>query len=179
VLVSHPEVKGRPPGQESGPDANAVITDIRIPGRPTITLDDLPLTIRARTIIDPVSGCWRCCGGYLDPDGYAQFRGRMAHRVVWEHLVGEIPPGHVLDHVQRRGCRWRDCIWIQHLEPVTIAVNNMRSNSASAVNMRKTRCGACGAEYDLLNTIWTGNRRRCRNCETRRAGTRAHLSRAA
>jgi len=55
----------------------------------------------------------------------------------------------------------------------------MRSNNATAVNMRKASCGRCGAEYDLLNTIWIGNRRRCRNCETRRGGAVVDLGRAA
>ena len=179
--MPHPDVKGRPPGQGSGPDAYTVITTTRIPTLITaVTPDDLPKTIQQRTIIDPETGCWRCCLGYLDAAGYAQFRGRMAHRVVWEHLVGPSPPGHVLDHVRRRGCRWCDCIWPGHLEPVTIAVNNARSNSASAVNARKTSCGRCGAEFDLLNTRWTADgRRKCRNCKAQRAARAGDLGRAA
>lgn len=93
MRVSHPDVRGRPlvTSRKGGPNTYT-ITSIRIPALPALTLDDLPPTIRARTVVDPVTGCWRCCGGYLDPDGYAQFRGRMAHRVVWEHLIAPIPP---------------------------------------------------------------------------------------
>jgi hypothetical protein len=139
VLVSRPDVKSRPPAgnRKGGPDSY-VITTVRIPAQvpapralPTVTLADLPPTIRARTKVDPLSGCWRCCLGYLDPDGYAQFRGRMAHRVVWERLVGPIPDGYVIDHVARLGCIWRCCLWPLHLEPVTIATNNMRSRNCA------------------------------------------------
>lgn len=66
--------------------------------------------------------------------------------------------------------------WLGIVEPVTIAVNNLRSDSASAVNSRKSNCGVCGAEFDLINTIWIGNRRKFRNCTGHQA---AGLGRAA
>lgn len=131
-----------------------------------IVIDDLPPTLIKRLVIDQASGCWRAANGWHDPDGYAQYNGRYAHRVVWERLIGPIPPGFHVDHVAKRGCKWRDCIWPVHLEPVPVAINNARSNSASAINARKTHCGVCGAEYDLLNTIWTPRgSRKCRACQ--------------
>lgn len=49
--------------------------------------------------------------------GRFTFRGKfkMVHRVVYELLVGEIPDGHVIDHV----CGSRDCVNVRHLRTVT------------------------------------------------------------
>ena len=170
------KTRGRPPRPGGRPEdaprsANLVAPNVALDGDTArggaaYTISDLPPTIRKRTVVDPVSHCWRAANGFHDEDGYAQYNGRYAHRVVWERLVGPIPPGFVVDHVRDRGCRWRDCIWPVHLEPVTIAVNNLRSNSASALNARKTNCGICGFAFDLLNTRWVGNRRKCINCES-------------
>jgi hypothetical protein len=88
--------------------------------------------------------------------------------VVFATLVGPIPPGLVLDHVQARGCAWNCCVNPAHLEPVTNRVNILRGTSFAAVNFAKTNCGACGEPYDLINCyVWRG-RRDCRACIRRR-----------
>lgn len=132
-----------------------------------VTIEDLPRTLIRRVQIDPASGCWRAANGWHDPDGYAQLAGRYAHREVWRRLIGDIPPGHVVDHVLKRGCIWRDCIWPVHLEPVTIAENNRRSRSASALNMAKNECSRCGCAFDLFSFEPDG-RRHCRCCQRTR-----------
>lgn len=63
----------------------------------------------------------------------------MAHRVVYEALVGPIPDGLQLDHV----CRNRACVNPAHLEPVTALENTRRSALAkltpeSAAQIRAT-----------------------------------------
>lgn len=131
---------------------------------PDITMADLPANLRKRTVLDPESGCWAACLGWLDPDGYAQWNGRYAHRRLWEELVGPVPDGWHVDHVRARGCVWRCCIWLRHLEPVTVAVNNARKPQV-------THCPKCTAEFDLINTVYVGNRRICRTCHPG-AGTR-------
>lgn len=77
--------------------------------------------------IEP-NGCWSWTG-YRQPSGYAQFAlswrpsvGVMAHRAAYEHFVGDIPEGLVIDHL----CRNRSCVNPTHLEPVTQADNVRR-----------------------------------------------------
>ncbi len=55
-----------------------------------------------------------------------------------------------------------------HLLPVTPRINTLRGRSFSAINFRKTHCGTCGTEYDLLNTHFHRGRRDCRACGRRR-----------
>jgi hypothetical protein len=47
----------------------------------------------------------------------------LAHRVVYEALVGPVPDGLELDHL----CAVRNCVNPGHLEPVTRAENNRRA----------------------------------------------------
>lgn len=70
--------------------------------------------------------------------GQVQFEGRLrrAHRVVFETLVGPIPPGLQLDHL----CRNPGCVNPAHLEPVTPRENTLRGLAPSAVNSRKIHC---------------------------------------
>jgi HNH endonuclease len=126
-------------------------------------MSDLPDSIAYRIIVDPVSGCWKVAGN-PDRDGYARIGGEGAHRVVYKLLVGPIPEGMVLDHVEVWGCTWRCCAWPAHLEPVTPGINTLRGRSFSAINARKDRCDN-GHEYDLLNTYYRPNGHRdCRAC---------------
>lgn len=171
--------KGRPPRQGSAPhDLNSShITRIRVtdaeavppePGRWKIS--DLPpgLAKRVRSI-DPDSGCWRV-SGHHDPDGYTYYAGQGAHRAAYEHCLGPIAAGRQIDHVRAAGCRFRDCVNVNgHLAVVTPRVNTLRGSSFSAVNALKDRCGACGAEYDLINTYYKPDGGRdCRVCIRRR-----------
>lgn len=71
---------------------------------------------------------WRL---HKNHDGYPHMtykrKTQKAHRVIYEQLVGEIPPGETLDHL----CNHRDCVRISHLE-----VCGMRDNIC-ARNLRK------------------------------------------
>lgn len=98
------------------------------------SLDMLPARLRDRIEVSPephpVLGtpCWlwtarknrngygRVCIGGKEP---------VAHRVVYEHLVGDIPPGHILDHL----CRVHPCVNPWHTEPVTVRVNTLRGDA--------------------------------------------------
>lgn len=146
-----------------------------------IALESLPPHL-ARVEVDPVTGEW-IWAGPLDRWGYGKVNGRGAHRAVWEHLNGPVPPGKVLDHVKARGCTTTACVSPWHLEPVTHRVNVLRGRSFAAVNARKTRCGTCGRDYDLFNTYVFRGRRDCRACirdrvKRYRKRKRAHLTRA-
>lgn len=50
-------------------------------------------------------------------------RSRLVHRLMYEHYVGPVPDGLVLDHL----CRQTDCCEVSHLEPVTQSENMLRA----------------------------------------------------
>lgn len=129
-------------------------------------------------------GCWlwtagltsriEGCGyGALHQDG----RYRVAHRVLYEELIGKVPPGLELDHL----CRVRRCCNPNHLEPVTRQENGRRGIAgkvAAAKNKAKTHC-LKGHPYSGDNLVirekgWRG----CRICragyEATRQRRRAH-----
>lgn len=123
---------------------------------------DLPLRFQEKiTVSDDGHWLWRTQSVY----GYAGVKigGRMylAHRAVYELLVGPIPEGFHVDHV----CRVRNCVNPDHLEAVTPQVNTLRSPTApAAINARKTEC-IRGHPFDGPNTYTTPDgRRQCRVC---------------
>lgn len=82
--------------------------------------------------------CW-VWSGPLTNRGYGQIKldqrtCKRSHRVMYEREVGPIPAGLTLDHL----CRVRACINPEHLEPVTIAENVRRGDSAK-LNFEKVR----------------------------------------
>ncbi len=83
--------------------------------------------------------CWLYAGA-INSDGYGiVFDGKKqlrAHRVMYEHLNGEIPDGMYSDHL----CRVRACINPIHIELVDNITNIMRGDAPSAQNARKTHC---------------------------------------
>lgn len=117
------------------------------------------------------SGCWTWTGA-LRGQGYGGYGApnRVAHRMVYELLVGPIPDGLTLDHL----CRNRLCVNPAHLEPVSLATNVMRGESPPARNARKTHCPQ-GHEYDEANTYInpSSGYRLCRACQREYARARA------
>lgn len=95
----------------------------------------------------PTTGCFLWKGAVTD--GYARVkiggRSYSAHRVAYQHSVGSIPEGMVLDHV----CRERSCVNPDHLRVLTNKANILAAGATSptAVNARKTSCPKCGGAY--------------------------------
>lgn len=88
----------------------------------------------------------------------------VAHRLAYENQVGPIPDGLTLDHL----CRNRLCVNPEHLEPVTQRENNLRGNSVSGINHRKTQCKhGHPLRGDNLHIDAKGHRR-CLDCRERR-----------
>lgn len=71
----------------------------------------------------------------------------LIHRVAHRLWIGPIPVGYQVDH----GCRTRGCFNPKHLEAVTGAENNRRSDSPAAKNRLKTHCKR-GHEFTPENT---------------------------
>jgi hypothetical protein len=75
-----------------------------------------------------VDECWEW-QGRRNPSGYGE-AGRygkvwLAHRAVYEELVGPIPEGMTLDHL----CANRGCVNPNHLEPVASYENTLRGGA--------------------------------------------------
>lgn len=136
-------------------------------------MTDLKQRLYAKLAPCQEPGCTCDClrwTGWHDRGGYGRIRvggGRKTrvHRAAWQIEVGPIPPGLVVDHVVSRGCKHRDCVRIDHLEPVTVAVNALRGNTLNAMNAAKTACHR-GHPFDLANTYLTPDgKRQCRTCK--------------
>ena len=123
---------------------------------------------RIASLIEVTDTCW-IWRGTVRPNGYGRVKHQgvlyLAHRLVYESLIGPIPDGLQLDHL----CRVRHCVRPTHLEPVTASENLRRSPIAPAgINARKTHC-VHGHEFTEENTYV--DREGYRNCRTCRSAT--------
>ena len=118
------------------------------------------------------SGCWRWLKPQRDGCALVVSHGvcMVAHRFVYQLLVGPIPDGLVLDHLCHNDdpkcpggvtCPHRACVYPSHLEPVTQAKNSQREKA------QRTHCPQ-GHPYAGWNLILYQGRRYCRACTYRR-----------
>ena len=86
--------------------------------------------------IRPEGECW-VWNAYCMKNGYGltskNRRTVLAHRLIYEILVGPIQEGLELDHL----CRVRACVNPAHLEIVTKGENLLRGNGFAGINHRK------------------------------------------
>lgn len=109
-------------------------------------------------------GCWNW-GGTVMKNGYGYLhvsgKNVRAHRWSYEHHVGPIPDGLVIDHL----CRNKLCVNPEHLEPVTPGENVRRGLRG----ILRTHC-AQGHEMTEENTYMASKvggytQRVCRTCQ--------------
>ena len=107
-------------------------------------------------------GCWEWLGA-KNNRGYGNYKSRLAHRESYEKYVGPIQPGLTIDHE----CNNPSCVTPNHLRQMTQYDNNMRGNSPTAKNARKTHCPKghplSGDNVKIQNKR-DGVRRRCKEC---------------
>lgn len=119
--------------------------------------------------VDKTDSCW-VWTGIKNSLGYGLFtigsKKLLAHRYLYQRLVGPIPEGLQLDHL----CRNKACVNPSHLEPVTASENirraipfkrNYRGVSAS---LSATHC-AHGHQLTEANTYMRpSGARECKTC---------------
>lgn len=86
--------------------------------------------------------------GYKDKFGYGCVRDgnyiRKTHVVVYEHEVGTVPKGMVVDHAM---CNRTSCVRSDHMEVITPSENSQRMNRRVHGPLPMTVCAICGRSF--------------------------------
>lgn len=115
-----------------------------------------------QTYFCPITGCWIWVGT-LTQWGYGKFstshrKDHAAHRWSYEHFVGPIPEGLVIDHLK---CNNKRCVNPDHMRTATLFENTIRGDCPSSINLAKRNCPKCGGEYRNIEN----SRRQCYPCK--------------
>lgn len=115
------------------------------------------------------NGCWEWQGAKITGYGHfwAEDKGVIAHRWLYEQIHGPVPKGFELDHL----CRNRSCVNPAHLEIVTRKENCRRGDDGIHQRLR-THCPQ-GHPYNkentyICNTTTKTPQRLCRTCRRER-----------
>lgn len=124
---------------------------------------------QAVDIRNDTDSCWLWKGKHRKLRQYPGFKinGKsiLVHRWAYEHFVGPIPRGLLVDHL----CNNNNCSNPWHLEPKTSQANTLRGETPARKNAEKTHC-VNGHPFDETNTLYEHMRgtgkiyRQCRTC---------------
>lgn len=129
------------------------------------TLDTLPERFKKKVEIDHSTGCWIWVGARSGA-GYGYWgvdcKPWRVHRYTYQHFVGSLIDGLVIDHI----CVRRICCNPEHLRQVTQSENLRNENSTCVLQAMKTHC-VRGHEFTPENTSLQrgGTKRVCRACK--------------
>jgi hypothetical protein len=110
-----------------------------------VRLHRMRAPLEERYIPEPNSGCWLWIGSWNNM-GYGQLlppgsgRGKplvLAHRYVYERLIGPIPKGMVIDHAL---CSTPSCVNPRHMVVTTQRANVLRGSSPAAKHAKRVVC---------------------------------------
>jgi len=111
--------------------------------------------------VDKGATCWNWLHSRVGGKAaYGSFNHDLAHIFAYKTCIGVIPTGFQIDHL----CRNTLCVNPRHLEAVTQRTNNLRSNSPTAINARKSECTK---GHPLENSYIYRGKRHCRECHRR------------
>lgn len=138
--------------------------------------EDKFISFSKRVRINPITKCWDWIGAIANETGYGYLKcgsmthGNMqnwlAHRFSYMMFKSYPVNGMEIDHL----CKNRRCVNPEHLEEVDQKTNNLRSDSLSALNFRKTHCKN-GHPFDDFFTYNRpdGNGKDCKICRRKRS----------
>lgn len=133
---------------------------------PSLCTHELALHVMSRCEVS-ADGCWTWTGArILTGYGRVKVPGHVVcytHRVMWVWANGRDPGELTIDHL----CRNTSCCNPEHLEAVTMRVNLLRGDSASARHAKKSHCPS-GHKYSSENTYLYRGSRHCKACTLRR-----------
>lgn len=113
--------------------------------------------------VDKTDTCWNWTGARRPPYGVVTIKGKAhgIHRVFYEHYIGKIEQGMVIDHL----CRNTLCVNPEHLEQVTNSENAKRAIPyRTKPHHQKTVC-KYGHELNEGNLYYSKQGvRRCKTC---------------